>query len=150
MGHQLGQVIALPAAGIQHLGMLGHPFTKNSLHRLGNGGIISPIQKRAAGCHHVPGVTGVLGVLLGHRQQVHITLPCNIKAVAITAYQRFLLLVKSLPTDRAAKDCSFHQQFLISRIKNLIAFSVFSTRIRSLLPCTVDFSSPVTYLPENR
>jgi len=52
---------------------------------IGDGRVKSALQKGPAAEHLLPGIAGMKGPLLLHRQQVDITLPGNIKAVSCLA-----------------------------------------------------------------
>ena len=75
---ELAQIPALAAAHVQQRFCAGEQLA----HRRGDGGVKARGQEAAAGVELVVCIPGVQGALLLHRQQVDITLPGDVVAVA--------------------------------------------------------------------
>ena len=79
---QGGAVVSFAAAHIQNISPDGKGF--RLLHQgTGNGSIEARFQKGAPGQHLFPGISGIQGTLVLHRQQMDIALPGNVKAVVL-------------------------------------------------------------------
>ena len=97
---ETGAVVPFSAAYVQKLS--GGPVFPGRLNEgLQNGGIGAGVQKGPPGQDLLPGVPRILGVLLLDRQQIHIPLPGNVKAVPIGADKRIDFLIKRLPANGA-------------------------------------------------
>ena len=95
---ETGAVVPFSAAYVQKLP--GGPVFPGRLNEgLQNGGIGAGVQKGPPGQDLLPGVPRVLGVLLLDRQQVHIPLPGNVKAVVTGANQGPLPFCQGCPAD---------------------------------------------------
>ena len=84
-GSHLGAVVSLAAAGVQDGPGFGTIALCGLTDRLRQRGVEACLQKGPTRCHLLPGVARMEGALLGHRQQIDIALPGNIKAVPLGA-----------------------------------------------------------------
>ena len=95
---ETGAVVPFSAAYVQKLP--GSPVFPGRLNEgLQNGGIGAGVQKGPPGQDLLPGVPRVLRVLLLDRQQVHIPLPGNVKAVVTGANQGLFPFCQGCPAD---------------------------------------------------
>lgn len=83
-GGQPGGIVALAAADVQNF-PLRMAAERRMVEGIGDGGIVARFQKFPPRQYLLAGVAGVQGVLLLHGEQVHIALPCNVKAVPVGA-----------------------------------------------------------------